>query len=59
MARRVRVKVMKQVAPPLRFAGYSIMYGQNLSKGSILIVDFGANKSGAWFTYEGERLGQR
>lgn len=60
---RVRVKVVKnKVAPPFKTAEFDIMYGTGISKeGSIL--DLGVdnevvNKSGAWYTYEGERLGQ-
>lgn len=60
---RVRAKVVKnKVAAPFRSAEFDIMYGTGISKeGSIL--DLGVdnevvNKSGAWYTYEGERLGQ-
>jgi len=60
---RTRVKVVKnKVAPPFRQAEFDIMYGKGISREGSLIdigVDCGfVKKSGAWYTYEGEQLGQ-
>ena len=60
---RVRVKVVKnKTAPPFKQAEFDIMYGKGISReGSLLDVgvELGiVKKSGAWFTYEGEQLGQ-
>jgi len=60
---RTRVKVVKnKMAPPFKQAEFDIIYGVGISReGSLL--DFGVEqeivkKSGAWYTYEGEQLGQ-
>ena len=60
---RTRVKVVKnKVAPPFREAEFDVMYGEGISRFGDLI-DLGVDKriiekSGAWFAYGGERLGQ-
>jgi recombination protein RecA len=60
---RVRVKVVKnKVAPPFRQAEFDILYGVGISKEGSLI-DFGVEegivrKAGAWYTYDGDQLGQ-
>ncbi|GIP43810.1 protein RecA [Paenibacillus sp. J45TS6] len=60
---RTRVKVVKnKVAPPFKQAEVDIMYGEGISKEGSLI-DIGTehgivDKSGAWYSYSGERLGQ-
>ncbi len=60
---RTRVKVVKnKCAPPFRQAEFDIMYGKGISREGSLI-DIGVDmdvvkKSGAWYTYEGEQLGQ-
>ncbi|MET0802359.1 MAG: DNA recombination/repair protein RecA, partial [Acidimicrobiales bacterium] len=60
---RTRVKVVKnKCAAPFKQAEFDIMYGRGISReGSVLDigVDLGfIKKSGAWYTYEGEQLGQ-
>jgi recombination protein RecA len=60
---QTRVKVVKnKVAPPFKQVEFDIMYGEGISKLGELI-DLGSKvgvveKSGAWFSYEGERIGQ-
>jgi recombination protein RecA len=60
---RVRVKVVKnKVAPPFRQAEFDIIYGEGISKEGSLI-DVGVEegiirKAGAWYTYDGDQLGQ-
>ncbi|MEO6827975.1 MAG: recombinase RecA [Microbacteriaceae bacterium] len=60
---RTRVKVVKnKMAPPFKQAEFDILYGVGISREGSLI-DFGVDKgivkkSGAWYTYEGDQLGQ-
>src|ERR671917_633539 len=60
---RTRVKVVKnKVAPPFRECEFDIMYGEGISREGD-VIDLGVankvvEKSGAWFSYSGERLGQ-
>jgi recombination protein RecA len=60
---RTRVKVVKnKVAPPFREAEFDIIYGEGISREGE-IVDIGSateivQKSGTWYSYEGERIGQ-
>ena len=60
---RVRAKIVKnKVAPPFRQAEFDLMYGEGISREGCIIdmaVECGvAKKSGAWYTYGEERLGQ-
>jgi recombination protein RecA len=60
---QTRVKVVKnKLAPPFRVVEFDIMYGEGVSKmGEILDLGVAANvveKSGAWFSYDGQRIGQ-
>jgi recombination protein RecA len=60
---RTKVKVVKnKVAPPFRAAEFDIMYGEGISREGDLVdqgVEHGIiEKSGAWYSYKGERIGQ-
>jgi recombination protein RecA len=60
---QTRVKVVKnKMAPPFKMVEFDIMYGEGISKTGEL-VDLGVKagivaKSGSWFSYEGQRIGQ-
>jgi recombination protein RecA len=60
---RVRVKIVKnKMAPPFRTAEFDIIFGQGISREGDLVdcgVEFGLiEKSGTWYSYNGERIGQ-
>lgn len=60
---KVKVKIVKnKLAPPFREAQFDIIYGEGISKEGDLIdcgVDYGLiEKTGTWYSYKGERLGQ-
>ena len=60
---RTRVKVVKnKVAPPFKMAEFDIIYGEGISRvGDLLdlaVTQDIVEKSGSWYSYEGERIGQ-
>ncbi|HMB73690.1 MAG TPA: recombinase RecA, partial [Gammaproteobacteria bacterium] len=63
LGNETRVKVVKnKVAPPFRFAEFEILYGQGISRAGE-VIDLGVKedivaKSGSWYSYNGDRIGQ-